>query len=466
MPINISNFELAEITGGQLGSAGGEKFIATGVEFDSRRVSGGELFIALAGEKVHGHDFVQKAYDQGASLFLVESLKPFADFPDPGRLIEVGNSLQGFTELAAWWRKGVSVPIMAVTGSVGKTTVKEFLASILLATGRGYYSYSSYNGLIGVPYSICQINPEHEWIVLEMGMSAPGELEKLSQLVKPEIAIITQIAPSHIGFFGSLEKITDAKCEIVSGMKEGSVVILNRDDKVLMSAAERHQFDKKFDLKYFGTSKESDLRIVEVESYGVQGLRISLTGTRELELTVPIIGKHNATNIAAAILGAHYSGRNLDDQAIISSLTKVNTPKSRMEVRELADERFIVDDSYNASPTSMGGIIDFALELKQAGRKVGLVFGDMLELGEKSLDFHERLIKKVENLRPEFLIVVGRDMVKASDNLDGTGIRVLKAENAQVAGNLASRLSFDVLIVKASRSIGLDQVLQSFEDKR
>ena len=238
MPISISREKLIEIVGGEaLPTASRDSF--SGVEYDSRAVSGGELFLALQGINTHGHQYLRQAFDRGAALFLVEDAAVRDGFPEPERIIVVPDSLKAFWKLANWWRKQLSIPILAITGSVGKTTVKEVTAQILLTRKNGSYSKKSLNNHVGLPYSICRISKEHAWAVLEMGMNHPGEIATLGEIAEPDIGVITRVAIAHLEAFESVAQIADAKCELVAKIRKSGTLILNADDPVLLDGFAR-----------------------------------------------------------------------------------------------------------------------------------------------------------------------------------------------------------------------------------
>ncbi|MCB0311446.1 MAG: UDP-N-acetylmuramoyl-tripeptide--D-alanyl-D-alanine ligase, partial [Bdellovibrionales bacterium] len=290
--IAISLETLLKVTGGET-LANKERLSFRGIEYDSRQIKGGELFVALKGETTHGHQFVRAALDQGAALCLVEEREIFAGQPESSRLVFVPDTLQAFWTLASYWRDKLGTPIAAVTGSVGKTTVKEIAACILLKHSRGAYSRKSFNNQVGVPYSLCALAPEHQWGVLELGMNHPGEIKLLSKIVKPDVAVVTAIAPAHMEFFNSLADIADAKLEILEGLRAGGTLVVNGDDPELVAGLSRSA-ESDFDLQRYGQKAGSDLQIKAVNQESEEAIEFALDGVVSIpDLRLNLLGGHN-----------------------------------------------------------------------------------------------------------------------------------------------------------------------------
>lgn len=458
MTLRITREELATVCGGTA-IPSTEKFSAAGVEYDSRAIRGGELFVALAGEKEHGHVFLQAAFDRGAALFLVEDEKLLNSVDFPERLVVVKDSLEAFQKLAAWWRKLRALPTVAITGSVGKTTVKEMAAAILLTDSPGIYSLKSHNNHVGVPYTISRIGAEHRWTVLEMGMNHAGELTRLSQIGSPEVAVITCIAPAHIGFFDSIDKITAAKFEIVTGVHPSGIVILNGDDPRLRAWVAAHPLTQR--VFWYGSDQGCDLRLSDYKANGLDGISFHLTaGDEAVAVKMTVVGKHNAHNAAAAVLAARAVMPNLSLSQCALGLAQFRAPLMRLNVNRLPDGRSIIDDSYNANPESMAAAVQVAGELVVPGVQVGLVLGDMLELGAESKRYHLELGAKIVQARPGFVISVGAESEVVGPLVRAAGIKWSHAPDAKAALALARAERFDILLVKASRGVGLEFVVQ------
>ncbi len=457
--LTLSKQDILKITGGISHEPHGHA--CRGVEFDSREIKGGELFVALKGEKTHGHAFLATAYDRGAALFLIEDKEIFEKSIFKDRLILVDDTLKAFSQLAAAWRLHLGTPLIAVTGSVGKTTVKEMLAALLVRTGAGAYSQRSFNNHVGVPYTLCKLSPTHSWGVIEMGMNHAGEIEALSKMAAPDIALITRIAAAHIEAFGSIDKIADAKFEIIAGLKSDGALVLNADDDVLLNALKRHARPGQ-EVIYFGTEKsgKNGVLVTLIENLGLAGFRITFSDRGEkLSVSLPILGEHNAINAAAAIAAARRLKPEITEAQIVSAFLNFRPPEMRLNIKETLDGRKVLDDSYNANPVSMQAFLEVVRSLKNSGLRVGLVLGGMLELGSSSAQYHLETGQFAASVVPQFLVAVGEQGQAYLDPVRAAGIDTVAAHDVKEALIAVNSRSWDVLCVKASRGIGLDRLV-------
>lgn len=470
MPISLSREELATIVSGQVKSGAGRSTF-TGVEFNSSEVRGGELFVALKGLSTHGHAFLDDAFRRGAALALVEDPELLSRGDNADRLIYVPDTLKAFQALATWWRRELALPVVAVTGSVGKTTTKEIIAAILLQKSRGVYSVKSHNNHTGVPYTILKAGREHEWLVLEMGMNNPGELTNLSKIGEPDVVVITCIAPSHIGNLGSLEAIRAAKLEILAGLKTPGTFVMNGDDRFLVDGVKLLALGSDRKVLAFGHGAESAVRIEGIESHGLDGISVSLTikaldaaGKSEpLRAKMDLIGRHNCPNVAAAVLAVRALFSDFSSELIERGLLKFRAPLMRLNLKTLADGRMVLDDSYNAGPDSMRALLELGEDLQKQGKIVAGVFGDMRELGDFSEKYHREVADKIVAAKLAFVIAVGDWARFYCEAAKLAGIPAIHAENPEVAAHLAQKMRFDILLVKGSRGIGLDRTVKTLE---
>ncbi|RMG40259.1 MAG: UDP-N-acetylmuramoyl-tripeptide--D-alanyl-D-alanine ligase [Candidatus Dadabacteria bacterium] len=455
--LTLTKKQLLEVVSGQSLADTQEKVSFAGVEYDSREIKGGDLFIALPGAKVDGHQFVRQAYDRGASLIMIKNKEALKDIPEKHRVVVVSDTLEAFKKLASWWRREINIPVLAVTGSAGKTTIKELAASIAVQKSRGVYSLKSHNSSIGLPYSICRMGREHNWAVLEIGISRPEEMLELSKLAAPTAAVISCVAPAHTESFGSLEEIARAKLDIRHGLLEGGDLILNRDDKVLMVEAGKLNLEA---AKYFGYSGECDCRIISAGHNSLEKLSVSLEiHGEEIMADVSLPGKHNAVNIAAAVLGVKTIMPDISNEEIKQGLELFRAPYMRMNIRKLESGQVIVDDAYNANPASMLAALEYMKDLKSGGKKIGFVLGDMLELGSFAEDYHKQVASVAAGIRPEFIIACGEYARVFFERATTNGVPAFVVESPEAAGHTAKKLKFDVLLVKASRAVGLDRTV-------
>ena len=459
MSITLSKEKLIEITAGHA-SAGAQRIAFQGAEFDSRRVRGGELFAALPGEREHGHAYVGGALERGAALCLVEDIAACGMLPEPERLVAVKDSLAAFQSLAAWWRHELKLPLAAVTGSMGKTTVKELAAAMLLKQSRGLYSLKSYNNHVGVPYTLCQAGPEHRWIVVEMGMNHPGELAPLARMAAPDVGVILGVSTVHTHVFENLEQIADAKSEIMDGMQDGARLVVNGDDERVLAAVRRRDPHGRLKILKVGYGAGCEARVVEVQSRGLEGLccRLLLCG-EELNLESRLLGRHNAFNIAAAALTVKTLVPEISSRQIADAVSGFISPAMRLNLRRIAADRIVVDDTYNANPPAMRSLFELVKETVAAGEVVGLLLGDMLELGDLAAGFHREIAAAAVRLQPAFIVAVGEYAPFYSEAGKDCGLKVFEAGSAVAAAHILHKLPFNVLFAKGSRGVGLDKTV-------
>lgn len=362
------------------------------VEFDSRKVTKGSLFVPLKGAR-DGHDFIETAFANGAVATLSE--RPL----DSGTYILVEDCLQAFQKLAAYYLEKMRVDVIAVTGSNGKTTTKDMIASVLETTYKTYKTQGNYNNEIGLPYTALHMPDDTEKIVLEMGQDHMGDIHLLSLLAKPRIAVVTLIGEAHLEFFGSRSQIAKGKLQIVDGMDSNGIVLLP-NDPVLEPYLPTEQ-------KVITFGDNAELQVQEVVEY-----KDSLTfkcNVMERAIKLPVTGKYNATN---AMLAA-YVGKLLavSDEDIKDALEHVELTKNRTEWKKAKNGADILSDVYNANPTAMRLILEtFAAVPKEAAGKKIAVLADMKELGEQSKDLHKQMIMSLSPETIDTLICYGEDI--------------------------------------------------------
>ena len=448
--------ELLTATGGRLT----EPVSVWGVTTDSRRVNPGELFVALSGDNFDAHAFVPQAFARGAAAALVS--RPVDGAAGP--LLVVEDTLRAFQELARFHRERFGLPVVALTGSNGKTSTKEMIAAVLEPLGPVHRTAGNLNNHVGVPYTILRADNEDRWLVLELGMNHAGELRTLTHIAKPDVAALTIVAPAHLQYFESIDAIADAKFEIFEGLAEGGQVILNGECAEISKALTRHNLTAK--TLRFGNKHGFDGQLVSVKSLGFEGLEIEfqLKGER-IKASSTLIGTHNALNIVAAALIAKTLVPEIDAAQIVHGISNFRAPLMRLNLKELKDGRTIIDDCYNANPTSMRSSIEFLGELRAAGKRVGMILGDMLELGQSSARYHTEIGKTAAQVRPEYVIAVGPAAVDIYKQAKALGVKAFHAESAEAAAETARKMPVDVLLVKASRGIGLDRAVRKFLER-
>jgi len=451
-------FSIAEILAATGGTA--HNLSATSVQavsIDSRSVAGGALFVAIRGARLDGHEFVADAISNGAAAALVSAdrVEEFAGLP----LIVVPDVLEGLNDLARAARARSRARIVAVTGSVGKTTTKEALALTLSAFGRTHASIKSYNNLWGVPLMLASLPADAAFGVFEIGMNHAGEITPLAELVRPDVAVITAIAPAHIGNLGSLGAIADAKSEIFSGLAPGGPAIINADHDQLDRLREAARKAGAQPVSY-GYAETADVRLTDYRS-DERGARARLELARQVDLALTVPGRHMMANAAAAVLVADAFG--LDPQKAARAVGAMAPAEGRGRVEEMGpsdNPLILVDEAYNANPSSMRAALEVFGLRSVAGQKV-LVLGDMRELGVDAPAMHAGLADAVAALEPDAVYLVGDDMNALAEALAGR-VRVAAAspDAAGIEDALLNGLDYgDAVMLKGSLSVGLGQLV-------
>jgi UDP-N-acetylmuramoyl-tripeptide--D-alanyl-D-alanine ligase len=302
-----------------------------------------------------------------------------------------------------------------------------------------------------------------------MGMNHAGELRALTAIAQPNVALINIIAPAHIEHFGSLEGIARAKLEIAEGLRPGGALVLNGDDEVLLPVA-GELGRRGGSTYYFGSKGSPDMLVSGVTSKGLEGLLFSLTGSERVgggatEASMSILGRHNALNGAAAALGVKLLFPELTLRDIAKGLAQFQVPLMRLSIKLLTHERKVIDDSYNANPQSMRAALDIGRDLVDSGLRVGLVLGDMLELGERSSEYHAEIGVYAARINPVFCVTVGPLSRGLFEAVHAAGVPAFQAESPEAAAHIARKFAFDILIVKASRGTGLDRTVKTLVER-
>jgi UDP-N-acetylmuramoyl-tripeptide--D-alanyl-D-alanine ligase len=415
-----------------------------GVSTDTRTLARGDLFVALVGPHFDGHAFMREAAGKGAVGALV-SRAPEAPLPT----VRVADTRIALGRLAAHWRRQFSLPLIAVTGSNGKTTVKNMLASILNEAGPGLATQGNLNNDIGVPLTLLRLRPGDRHAVIEMGMNHPGEIDYLTRLACPTIALINNAAPAHLAGLGSVEAVARAKGEIYAGLGADGVAVINADDEfagLWRRLAAPHR------VVTFGIGKPADVSAdFELD---VQGSTIHLkTPQGGISMRLSLLGKHNVMNALAAGSAAQAAGASLQD--IRAGLEKLKAVSGRLEVKRGANGARVLDDTYNANPGSLAAGVEV---LKAATGERVLVLGDMGELGEAAGDIHRRVGELAGTLGIERLYAVG-ELTKAAVQAFGQGAQHFASHDALVQ-ELRRVMHGDMtVLVKGSRLMKMERVV-------
>ena len=442
--------EIATATGGLYA----DDFAATGVTFDSREVAPGDLFVALTGEATDGHRFLDQAFERGAAGALVSARTAHPN-------VLVADTMAGLEKLARAARARTSAKIIGVTGSVGKTGTKEALYAALDrgAPGTAHRSVKSYNNHTGVPLSLARMPAETRFGVFEMGMNHASELAHLTRLVRPHVAIITTIAPAHTEFFSGEEAIADAKGEIFQGLQSGGVAIVPYDSPHrdrLIAAAAPHAAR----TVTFGLDKGADVRALETMRTASGGTFVTARiGERELSYTISQPGLHWVSNSLAVLAAVDAVGGDLALAGLaLADLGGLAGRGARFTVPVGAEKALIIDESYNANPSSMRATLA-VLAAEHATRKI-VVLGEMRELGTDSDAYHAGLVEPILAAGVRTGIIVGERARPLAIALEGKGDFVHVADAAAARASLTEMLApGDAVLIKGSNGVGLSAVV-------
>jgi UDP-N-acetylmuramoyl-tripeptide--D-alanyl-D-alanine ligase len=436
-------------------------WLASGVSIDSRTIAAGDLFIALRGPRYDGHDFVGAALEKGAAAAVVD--RDIAGLPAAAPLLHVEDTLAALNALGAAARARSRARIVAITGSVGKTGTKEALRLALSASGATFASGGSLNNHWGVPLSLARLPPDAVYGVFELGMNHPGEIAALGRLVRPHVAVITTVAPVHLGFFGSVEAIADAKAEIFSELEPGGVAVLNRDNRHYARLAEAAVRAGAVEVIGFGTDPEAAVRLADFR-LDAEGSRFTAEcrGTM-LCCRLPVAGRHWVCN-ALAVLGA--------TAAVGADLGRAAAALARFEALPGRGRRsrlgwrggtvMLIDESYNASPPAMAAALAVlgAAEPCAGGRRIA-VLGDMLELGAAAEDLHRSLAQPLAAATVDRVFLVGTEMAALFEVLpEPLRAGLWRCSDTAIPALFEFLRPGDVVMVKGSHATGVDRIVE------
>jgi UDP-N-acetylmuramoyl-tripeptide--D-alanyl-D-alanine ligase len=456
--LSISLNELLKVTGGKLWNGGKKnQTIATGVSIDSRTIKKGNLFVAIPGERFDGHQFVLEAAQKGASLVIMSNAK--MNLLEKKKFNEtfvvlVEDTKKALREIAFWHRNKFELPTVAVTGTNGKTTTKDMIAEICLSKFKVLKSIKSYNNLVGVPLTLFELDKDTQVLVLELGMSNLGEIGILTKTAKPNLGVITNIAPAHLESLESLEKIAQAKFELLDNMPLPYTAVLNADDEFLAKKVK----ELKEKAISFGIKNKADFKADEVATSdeGYVGFKIN----DKLDINLKLLGEHNVYNALASFAVGSFLG--VDELKIKESLERYAPSELRMELVRMGNVK-VINDSYNANPVSMEKALKTLKQMKSEGRKIA-VLGDMLELGEKTFDYHLKLGKSVAKSGIDLLLTVGRFSLAIGQGAREYGMSPEKIwafdNNERTSAYLLENLKAgDLVLIKGSRRMKLEEVV-------
>lgn len=462
--LTLSAGRLASATGGEV-VAGSPDLMVNGFVIDSRATVPGCAFVALRGERVDGHGFVGAAFDAGARVAVVSHWDDeLAASVLEGRhgdhaVVLVADTEGALTQLAAYQRSRLHCHVVGITGSTGKTTTKDFLAAALATRYRVVATKGNRNNELGVPLTLLDAGVDTDVLVVEMGMRGPGQIEELCRLARPTAGLVTNIGQTHMELMGSQEAIVLAKGELVRCIPADGAVFLNGDDELTRGLADIAAAP----VTWYGMEPDSDVRAsdLEVDESGHPTVTLS-AGEESARVRLPMPGRHNAYTAAAAAAAALWMGVPLEE--IAAAFEQVQVTDMRMQVFTTAGGVTVINDAYNASPTSMRAAITALADMKTGGSRYA-VLGDMAELGTLAELAHFKLGEEVARSGIEGLVTVGDLARRIGDGarvagMDPDAIRPCATieEVSEVLDDLLA--PSDVVLVKASRSVGLERIVE------
>lgn len=433
----------------------------SGVNTDTRSLEPGELFWALVGERFDGHDFMGLALEQGAAGVVGESARVQSLPLPPGRVaIGVEDPLEALGDLASWWRRMHGAAVAALTGSAGKTSTKEMAAAVLDREGATLRNRGNLNNLVGLPLTLLGLRGDHRYAVLEMGMNRPGEIGRLTEIADPDVGLITNVARAHLEGLGDLQAVARAKAELLDRMRPGATAVLNGDDALLMTEARR--FGGR--IVTFGLGPENQVRAERVRALGRSGTRFDLVwGAEQTEVRLHAPGRQNVLNALAAAALTGSLGADL--LSVSKGLEMFRGVPGRFTVMDLPGGGILVDDTYNANPSSLEAAMDSLTDLVGERGRLIVCLGDMLELGRETVPAHLEAGRMAAERGAAHLLVLGE---QADHVIRGARDGGLHAERThwmhnheEMANGILDLLeNGDVVLLKGSRGMQLERVVE------
>ena len=461
--------DIARVIGSGLGSGADPVFAPVGYSIDSRTIKPGELFFAIRGENIDGHRFVSTALAFGACAAVVANDAVLEGIGDESKLLRVSDTLVALQQLAhevlARWNR----PLIAITGSAGKTTTKDLTALLLGQQYRVLKTAGNFNNAFGLPLSILKLISDgkqfsdFDLIVLEMGMNHAGEIRDLCKIAPPSVGVVTIVAPVHLEFFNSIEEIADAKAELVESLGPNGLALLNADDPLVSRMSTRHSGT----TRTFGIDNPADIMATQIEPVGLNQTSFKLSTPKgSARVVMPLIGRHNLYNALAAAAVADHFG--MTPGAIAEALLTAEPSKMRGQVLRFAAGFTVVDDSYNSNPRALAEMLKSVGRMADFKRRIA-VLGEMLELGPAAAQMHRESghIAVAEN----FDVVIGvrglaEEIVKGAIEHGLPAERAIFCENSDAAAQLLVGMitEGDIVLVKGSRGVKTDLVVGRLKD--
>lgn len=460
--ISLRVEEVVQATQGQLLCQGEDSGVITNIVIDSRLVCPGAMFVAIVGESMDGHTFLESGHQDGCKFFLVSNESYITDRFKDSTVIKVDNTEIGLGLLGKYYRDKFDIPFVGITGSVGKTTTRDMVYSVLASKFNTIKNEKNYNNQFGVPLTLFRLEPSHQCAVIEMGMCDFGEIEYLANIVRPKIGIITNIGMSHIEHLGSQEGIFKAKMEITSGFDQASSLIINGDDRFLRTELERYRNSNKDSYKVysFGMELQNDLccKSQEIIDHDKTRFTCGFEG-QSYDFTIPCLGEHNVKNAMAAILAGYIMGMTMEE--ISKGLMDFVATENRQDI--IKTDRFVlINDVYNASPDSMIAALK-VLKLYKDNRRVAIL-GDCLEMGQFAEEAHRKVgYQSID--KADIIITTGQAARFIGVEAMERGFDLSRVFHFESKDELICALpevvdDGDVILLKASRGMKFEDIVE------
>ncbi len=461
---NITIKDIIECIGGEL-IVGDEKLVCKTFSKDTRTIHKGDIYIGIKGENFDGNLFWNKALDNGASAVIVQGIEFRKEDLEKYRdkvIIKVEDTLQALYKMASYKRKLYTVPVIAITGSVGKTSTKDIVANVVSQKYKVLKTIGNNNNNIGLPFTILNATNDIEAMVLEMGMNHFGEIHLLSEIAKPTICIITNIGTSHIGILGSRENILKAKLEILDGA-ENPYIIINNDNDLLHKWYEENK--NKYKIKTYGIENESDISAKNIKLLEDSSEYEIYLNDKTEKIKVPVGGEHFVLNSLCAIAVGNLL--DIDSAKIKKGIETFTLTKNRMEIMELGNGTKIINDAYNSSVESVKASLEYMKHIK-ANRRIA-VLGDVLETGEFAKELHEKIGKVVYGNHVDILICSGENAKYIVEEAKKEGFNqnnIYYFENKEEIVDILKKISKpkDVILFKASNGMRFFEIAKKVEE--
>ncbi|AGB41708.1 UDP-N-acetylmuramoyl-tripeptide--D-alanyl-D-alanine ligase [Halobacteroides halobius DSM 5150] len=430
------------------------------ISTDTRNLKPGSLFIALIGDNFNAHNFIEDAFEKGAKIAIVSQE---VDLDKP--LIVVEDTTKALQDLASYYRNQFSLPVIAVTGSTGKTTTKDMIAAVVDQKYKTLKSQGNFNNEIGLPLTLFRLNSTHQAVVVEMGMRGLGQIRELAQIAKPNLGVVTNVGVTHIELLGSQAKIAQAKGELIESLEQESIAILNGDDKRVRRMKELTSAQ----VITYGLAENNQLQAINIESLGSKGVKFNLVDNEakeDYQFKLPLPGEYNVYNALAAVAVGLELNLNLEEIKI--GLENLKLSKMRNQLITTKNNLRIINDAYNANPTSMKAAINTLVEVASS-RKIA-VLGDMLELGKLATKEHQKIGRLIVHQKIDYLFTIGDLAKNIAQGAIKAGMNESKIFSYQDKEEASKQLlqilnAEDTVLVKGSRGMELEEIVDVLESK-